>query len=300
MRAIFCGTGWFPIVDAIVERLPAGFSVDKWNGDVPLTEAVRGSQVILASNGRIDAPVIAAAPELMLIQQPAAGVDGIDLEAARARGVPVCNAPGANHVSMAETALFLMMALARRYPLARKGFAAGQLGVPLGREMRGKTLGIIGFGRSGQVLAEIAGGLGMRVVSVASQSSRRDWHTLLGESDVISLHCPLNSKTEGMLDADAFAAMKAGVLIINCARGPIIDRRALEDALESGRAGGVGLDTFWHEPWDPNDPLFQRDDVIVLPHVGGSSEQSFVRIADIVAGNIIRVGRGEEPIHRVA
>lgn len=267
---------------------------------MPLTEAVRGSQVILASNGRIDAPVIAAAPELMLIQQPAAGVDGIDLEAARARGVPVCNAPGANHVSMAETALFLMMALARRYPLARKGFAAGQLGVPLGREMRGKTLGIIGFGRSGQVLAEIAGGLGMRVVSVASQSSRKDWHTLLGESDVISLHCPLNSKTEGMLDADAFAAMKAGVLIINCARGPIIDRRALEDALESGRAGGVGLDTFWHEPWDPNDPLFQRDDVIVLPHVGGSSEQSFVRIADIVAGNIIRVGRGEEPIHRVA
>ena len=267
---------------------------------MPLTEAVRGIDVILASNARIDADVIAAADRVRLIQQPAAGIDGIDIDAARTRGVPVCNAPGTNHVSVAEIALFLMLALARRLPRAQTCLAERRLGVPLGIELRGKPLGIIGMGRSGQALAELAEALGMVVLSVRSTSESAEWRALYTRADVISLHCPLTDKTRGLLDRTSFEMMKPGVLIVNCARGPIIDRPALEAALDSGQVGGAALDTVWHEPWDPGDPLGQRENVIILPHVAGSTAESLGRIADIVCENVVRVERGDEPLHRVA
>ena len=316
VKILFCGTGWLPIVDVIAERLPASFrspsaapgdsattaqspTVEIWNRERPLVDTVGDFDVILPSNAVITADVIAAARDLMLIQQPAAGVDGIDLEAAKARGVPVCNAPGANRISVAETALFLMLALAHRFGEARKCFAHRRLGVPLSIELCGKTLGIIGLGNSGQALAERARGLGMRVLSVRRKSPPGDLATLLAESDVISLHCPLTTETAGMIDEAAFAAMKPGALLVNCARGGLVDRAALDAALDAGALGGVGLDTYWQEPWDPDDPLYNRDNVVVLPHVAGSSEESFARIAEIVCDNIARVARGQPPMHQV-
>jgi phosphoglycerate dehydrogenase-like enzyme len=298
VRVLFCGSGWFPIADAIAERLP-GSSVEIWDRSIPLARSVAGIDVILPSNGRIDAAVIAAAESLVLIQQPASGYDGVDLAAARARDIPVCNAPAANHISVAETAAFLMLALARRAPIAARRFERAEIGEPLGVEMAGKTLGIVGLGRSGAALARIGGGLGMTVRHTTSRSSRDDLIAMLISSDVISIHCPLAPETRGLFDDALLARIKPGALLINCARGPIIDRGALERALDNG-LGGVGLDTFWDEPWDPSDPLYARDDVVTLPHVGGSSVESFARIADIVAANIGRVGRGEEPLHRVA
>jgi phosphoglycerate dehydrogenase-like enzyme len=300
VRVVFCGTGWFPIVDAIQARLPPGVTVEVRDPARPLVEAVRDADILLPSNARINAAAIAAPRRLLLIQQPAVGTEGIDLSAARARGVPVCNAPGTNGQSVAEAALLLILALARRLPRAQKAFAERAIGAPLGFELASKTLGLLGRGRSGSALARIAEAIGMKVISVSSKSSRADLLELASRSDVMSVHCPLTPATRGLVDAEVLGRMPEGALLVNCARGGIVDRRALEDALERGHLGGAGLDVFWEEPWDPGEALYQREDVVVLPHVAGSTEEAFARVADIVAGNIGRVMRGEELLHRIA
>jgi phosphoglycerate dehydrogenase-like enzyme len=300
MRIVFCGTGWFPVVDAIRERLPEGATIRTRDFSIPLADDLADVHVILPSNARMDATAIQRSPHLVLIQQPAAGYEAIDLDAARARGVPVCNAPGANDRAVAEAALFLLLALVRRYPEARRAFDRAAIGAPLGRELDGMTLGLIGLGRTGRRLKHMAEALGMQVLAVQSSSSRDDLDRLLEAADAVSIHCPLDAKTRGLIDARALARMKKGALLINCARGPILDRGAVESALESGHLGGLGLDTFWVEPWDPHDALFQRDDVVTLPHVGGSTVEAFAGIADIVADNVKRVMRGEPLRHRIA
>jgi phosphoglycerate dehydrogenase-like enzyme len=300
VRILFAGSGWRSFVDHVARRLP-GHEVAVWTRRESLAQVVaQGVDVLLPSNAPVDAAVIAAGGDLRLIQQPAAGAENIDVAAARGRGIPVCNAPGANPVSVAEAALLLMLALARRLPRARAAFAAGTIGEPPGIELAGRTLGIVGRGKSGEALAAVAAGIGMQVVSVDSRRSEAEWRALLAAADVVSLHCPLTAATRGLLDDAAFAAMKPGALVVNCARGAVIDRGALERALASGRLGGAGLDVFWDEPWDPADPLYARPDVVVLPHVAGSTEEAFARVADIVGENVERLARGEPLLHQVS
>jgi phosphoglycerate dehydrogenase-like enzyme len=236
--------------------------------------------------------VIAAAPRLVLIQQPAAGHDKIDVAAARARGIPVCNAPGASHVAVAEAALFLLLALARRLPAARAAFERAAIGEPLGIELAGRTLGVIGPGRIGGAVAERARALGMIVRTLGRGASADERTAFFAACDAFSIHCPLTDATRGLVGADAFAAMKPGALVVNVARGAVIDRTALEAALATGRLGGVGLDVVWTEPWDPTDPLFRDPRVVVLPHVAGSTEEAFDRVAAIVWENLDRLRRG--------
>ncbi len=296
---VFCGTGWLPMVDAVRALLPAGASLRVRDYDRPVAEEVADAHVILPSNGRIDAAAIRGARNLRLIQQPAVGVEVVDLEAARACGVPVCNAPGSNADALAQNALLLILALARRLPEARRAFAERRVGVPLGRELTGKVLGVIGLGRSGTRLAAAARALGMEVVAVRSSSSRPELEALLARADFVSLHCPLTSGTRGLLGAAELALMKRDACLVNCARGPIVVREALEEALAEGRLGGAGLDVFWEEPWDPDDPLFAREDVVTLPHIGGSTVEVFARVADLVVENIRRLLAGEELLHRI-
>ena len=296
---VFCGTGWLPMVDAVRERLPDGASLRVRDSHRPMADEVAEAHVILPSNGRIDAESMRGARNLRLIQQPAVGVDMVDLDAAKDCGVPVCNAPGANADALAQNALFLILALARRLPEARRAFAERQVGVPLGRELTGKVLGVIGFGRSGSRLATAAEALGMEVMAVRSSSSRRELETLLSQADFVSLHCPLTPETRGLIGAVELGLMKPDAYLVNCARGPIIEREALEAALADGQLGGVGLDVFWEEPWDPDEPLFAREDVVTLPHVGGSTVEVFARVADLVVENIRRLLAGEELLHRI-
>lgn len=296
---VFCGTGWLPMVDAVRERLPAGTSLRVRDYDRPMADEVEGAHVILPSNGRIDAASIRGATNLRLIQQPAVGVDMVDLEAAKACGVPVCNAPGANADALAQNALLLILALARRLPEARRAFAERRIGVPLGRELTGKVLGLVGMGKSASRVAAAAQALGMEVVAVRSTSGRAEFEALLGRSDFVSLHCPLTPDTRGLMGDPEFRLMKPDACLVNCARGPIIVREALEAALREGRLGGVGLDVFWEEPWDPDDPLFAREDVVTLPHIGGSTVEVFARVADLVVENIRRMVAGEELLHRI-
>jgi len=295
MKLLFCGSGWLPIVERIAARLPAGASLARWDRKTPLVDVIADVDVLLPSNGHIDAAAISAGVRLRLIQQPAAGTEGIDKAAAAARGIPVCNAPGTNHISVAEHALFLLLALARRLPAAQRAFAACEVGTPLGIELAGKTLGIVGLGRSGSALAERARALGMTVIALGRDGDR---DAFFRAADAISLHCPLNDSTRGLVGDAALAAMKPGALLINCARGGVIDRAALLRHLD--KLGGVALDVHWEEPPDPDDPLYAHPHVLGLPHLAGSTEEAFARITDVVIENIGRVTRGEPLLHRVA
>lgn len=299
MQLLFCGSGWLAMVDRIAARLPAGTTIARWDRRQPLTEALAAIDVLLPSNAPITAADLAAAPRLRLIQQPAAGTEGIDLAAAAARGIPVCNAPGANHVAVAECALLLLLALARRVPDAQRAFAAREVGVPLGGELAGKTLGIVGLGRAGRALADRARALGMTVIALGRGATAEQRAAFFAAADAVSLHCPLTAETRGLVDARALAAMRPGALLVNCARGDVIDRPALRAALAEGRLGGVGLDVHWEEPADPADPLYADPRVLALPHVAGSTEESFARIADLVADNCDRLARGVPLAHRV-
>jgi phosphoglycerate dehydrogenase-like enzyme len=300
MRLLFSGSGWLPIVDHIEARLPASASITTWDRSAPLASIVADFDVLLPSNGHITAEVIDAATRLRLIQQPAAGTEGIDLAAARARGIPVCNAPGTNHVAVAEHALFLLLALARRAPVAARTFAAREVGVPLGIELCGRTLGIVGMGRSGTALAERARAMGMTVIGLGRGATAADRTAFFAASDAVSIHCPLNDTTRGLVGAEAFATLRPGALVVNASRGGVIDRDALVAALASDRLGGVALDVHWNEPPDPADPIYADPRVIATPHVAGSTEEAFSRVADLVVGNVGRLERGEPLLHRVA
>ena len=305
MRLLYCGSGWLPIVEQIRARLPevdvpGGAFIDRWDRAAPLASIVGDIDVLLPSNAAITAEVIAAAPRLLLIQQPAAGTDGIDHAAAAARGIPICNAPATNHVSVAEHALFLLLALARRLPLAQRALRERLIGVPLGFELAGKTLGIIGLGRTGAALAERAGALGMKVLALPRGANEPERAVFFAACHAVSIHCPLTPETHGLLGEAAFAALRPGAVVVNCARGDIIDRAALAAALAGGRLGGVALDVHWDEPADPDDPLYADPRVIAMPHVAGSTEEAFARIADVVIDNLGRLARGEPLRCRVA
>lgn len=304
MNLLFCGSGWPDIVDLIAARLDPGDHIRCWDRTRPLVDELAAAppDVLLPSNGHVDAAAIAAAAErgLRLIQQPAAGTDAIDKAAAAARGIPVCNAPGANQTAVAECTLLLLLLCARRWGIARQKFEQAQIGSPLGTELAGAHLVVVGAGRTGKAVASRAEALGMRVTLLDSRTTRAAFLAALATADAVSLHVPLTPATTGLVDAEALNAMPPHALLVNVARGPVIDRVALEDALARGHLGGVGLDVFWQEPWDPRDTLFQDPRVVTLPHVAGSTTQAFDGIAAIVVDNVGRLKRGLQLRHRIA
>ncbi|MBC7976988.1 MAG: dehydrogenase, partial [Myxococcales bacterium] len=140
----------------------------------------------------------------------------------------------------------------------------------------------------------------MTVIELGRGATREERHAFFAASHAITIHCPLTAETRGLIDEAAFAAMRPGTLLVNCARGAVIDRTALANALTTGRLGGVGLDVHWNEPPDPADPIYADPRVVALPHIGGSTAEAFARIADVVVDNVRRLGAGEPLRHRVA
>jgi phosphoglycerate dehydrogenase-like enzyme len=258
----------------------------------PLEEQVANASALIPSMGRVTASVIAAAPRLRLIVQFGAGLEGVDHAAAAARGVAVRNVPGANAQAVGELALFLILALARRLPRHRSSFEARSMGDPVGTELHGKTLGIVGLGASGRVLARAARGLGMDVLAIRASGAAdplaswvggpADLDDLLSRSDVVSLHVPSTPETRGLIDARRLARLRPTAILVNVGRGDLLDLGALGDALRSGRIAGAGLDVYPLEPPDPDDPLFGLPNLVTTPHVGGVTEESLGRIADRV------------------
>jgi phosphoglycerate dehydrogenase-like enzyme len=255
------------------------------------------------------AGMIAAAPRLKLIQKIGVGVNTIDLEAAKQRGIPVCNLPGTNARAVAELTLGLMLSVLRRIPAFDRGLRSGTWTDPALQdginELGGRTVGLVGFGAIPKILTPILGAMGCSVRYYARNrvadaiAEYRDFDRLLAEADIVSLHLPLVPETRRMVDAAALARMKPGSILINTARGGLVDQPALIRALESGRLAGAGLDVFETEPLAPEDPLPALPNVVVTPHIGWLTTGTFDRSFALAAENCHRVASGAPLLHRV-
>ena len=259
----------------------------------------------------VTAAVLDGAPALRLVQKIGVGVNTIDLDAARGRGVAVCNMPGTNTQAVAEMTLLLLLAALRRVAHLDAVTRAGR-GWQLPPEVQdrcgevaGRTVGLVGYGAVPRRLAPMLAAIGARVL-FASRSpkpdavgERRPLDALLRESDVVSLHLPLTAETERLIDAGAIARMKPGSVLINTARGALVDEAALADALGRGHLGAAGLDVFEAEPTPADGPLLRLDNVVVTPHVAWLTEETMERSLAVAAENCRRLGSDEPLLHRV-
>lgn len=273
-----------PIAPEGVEILrSAGFTVDEKPGIAPdelLKVIPEYDAIIVRSATKVTAEVIQAGKNLKVIGRAGVGLDNVDKKAADARGIKVVNTPEATSISVAELALGMMFACARSIPQATASLRAGKWEKKAfhGIELYGKTLGIIGGGRIGSELAKRALALGMKVLvhdlpGVKVQFGEAcDLDRLLKESDFISLHIPKTDKTYHLLNKEAFAKMKKGVIIVNCARGGVIDEAALYEAIQSGIVAMAALDVFEKEPLD-DFKLFSLPQVIGTPHIGAQTKE---------------------------
>jgi len=267
--------------------------------------AARPAAVLMRGNPPFTRRVIESAPQLRIIAKHGAGVDSVDVQAAAQRGVAVMTAGAANADAVAELALALMLALARELPRLDRGVKGGIWERPQyqGREFRGRSVGIVGYGQIGRRVARLAAAFGAKVlihsrsaiVDAGGAEVEPDLEALLRRADILSLHCPLTQETRGMIGAAQLRSMPPGALLVNTARGALVDETALADALRSGHLGGAGLDTFAAEPPDPKHPLFALGNVICTPHVAGATKGSLLRVGTMAATNIVRHLRGETP-----
>jgi D-3-phosphoglycerate dehydrogenase len=260
--------------------------------------------LLVRSETRVTADVLARAPRLRVIGRAGAGVDTIDVEAATARGIVVVNAPGGNAVAAAEHALALVFTLARRVASADASLKRGEWtrSKYVGTELTGKTLGLVGLGRVGSEVGRRALGLEMRVLVydpyVPDEHARRsgyepvELNTLLAEADFVSLHVPLTDATRGLIDAQRLARMRPGSFLINCARGELVDQAALIDALNTGHLAGAGIDVYPQEPVAVDDPLPRHAKVVATPHLGASTVEAQANVASQVAQEVLAVLAG--------
>jgi len=299
-----------------VARLEAELDVELWPEDDPpptavlRAEAARSQGILVNIADRVDAAVLEAAPDLRIVSQMAVGYDNIDVNAATGRGVLVTNTPGVLTEATADMAFALLLAQARRLPEGEKAIRASEWGewkpwFLLGRDLTGKTLGIIGLGAIGMAMARRALGFGMRVVYNSRQRKPdaearlgvewRELPALLSEADYVSLHMALNDETRGMIGAAELARMKRDAVLINTARGGVVDQAALAQALRDGTIGGAGLDVFESEPLAADDPLMGFDNVVVAPHLGSATVETRTRMSDLAVDNLLAFFRGERP-----
>ena len=283
--------------DIIMPAPLAAYSMDKLLALIPQADAV-------IAGGKLPGNVIRAGKKLKIIANYGAGYDGVDIAAAADCGVPVTNIPDTVTNATAELAIGLMLAVSRRIGEmnlrlrkedSRQLFGMGRY---MGDTLQGRTLGVVGYGRIGARVAAVAQALGMRVIAHSRHAvpgvENADLPTLLTTSDVVTLHCPLTEQTRHLLNAAAFAMMKPGALVINTARGGVIDHDALLEALRSGHLGGAGLDVF---PEEPNIPaaLLELDNVVCTPHVGSNTAKTRQDMLEACAAQILDTLSGKRP-----
>lgn len=259
---------------------------------LPAAEAV-----LIRSATKMDAEAIAAAKALRVIARAGVGLDNVDVPAATKAGVMVVNAPTSNITSAAELAVGLMLAAARNIAPANQALKGGawKRSAYGGVELLEKKVGIVGFGRIGQLVAERLKGFGMEILAfdpyVSAQKAGQlgarlvSLDELLAESDFISIHLPKTAETVGLIGAEALTKVKPGVIIVNAARGGILDEAALAEAIAAGRVGGAGLDVFATEPTTQS-PLFEHEKVVVTPHLGASTEEAQEKAGISVAKSV--------------
>ncbi len=273
-----------------------------------VAERLGDCEVAILNKIKMTAAVFDAAPRLRLVCLTATGYDNVDLEAARAHGVAVCNVPGYSTPSVVQVTLATVLSLATHLPAYaeyvrsgdyERGGVANRL-VPVYHELCGKTWGVVGYGSIGRGVAEVARALGCRLLvcrrTPDGSPEACDIDTLCRESDIITLHTPLNDSTKGLISRERIESMKNGVLLVNVARGLVTDEQAVADAVLSGKIGGFGCDVFSAEPFGAEHPfsaLLDRPNVCLTPHMAWGSYEARVRCLDTIAQNITAFLQGQ-------
>jgi len=266
-------------------------------------ERARGAQILFTNKTVLDAATIAALPDLRAILVLATGYNVVDLQAAAGRGIPVCNVPGYSPPSVAQHVLAVVLELFSHVSQHARAVAAGRWGAqpdfcfwdaPV-VELEGKTFGVVGFGAIGQKVASLAHAFGMKVLAHVPRPKPAPGYepfafASLGElfaaSDVVSLNCPLTADNESMVDARLLSLMKPTAVLVNTARGQLVDEAALAAALQAGRLGGAAHDVVRVEPIRPDNPLLAAPNCLITPHVAWASRESRARLMDIAAANL--------------
>jgi len=304
-----------PIVLIAEELSPAtlavlgdGFEIQQCDGSSRaelLPALANANAVLVRSATKMDAEAIAAAPNLKIIARAGVGLDNVDVPAATAAGVLVVNAPTSNIVSAAELAVSLLLAVARNVVPANLALKNGQWKRSQfgGVELQGKTVGIIGMGKIGMLVAQRLAGFDMKFVaydpyvltapSGGPEIKMVSLEQLLADSDFVTIHIPKTPETQGLIDAAALAKMKSTAFVINAARGGVLDETALFDALKSGKIAGAGLDVYASEPCTDS-PLFGLDNVVATPHLGASTEEAQEKAGVAVAESVVAAFAGNE------
>ena len=283
-----------------LDRLAQAHEVDVWPEPEPpsperLRAGAREADALLTLlTDVVDGELLDLAPSLRAIANYAVGTDNIDLDAATEHGIPVGNTPDVLTETTADLAWALLMAGARRLGEGERAVRAGdwpewQPGAFLGTDVHGATLGIVGYGRIGRAVARRAGGFGMTVVDTKAAALDE----VLRRSDFVSLHTPLTPETRGMIGARELELMKPDAILVNTARGPIVDTGALVDALHAGRIRGAALDVTDPEPLPADHPLLDAPGVIVVPHIGSASEATRAAMGDMAVDNLLAALAGE-------
>ncbi|HYL97527.1 MAG TPA: phosphoglycerate dehydrogenase [Blastocatellia bacterium] len=283
-------------------RAASGIAVDErpdLSGDELIRVIGDYDGLVVRSKSQVTGAVLDAGKKLKVVARAGTGVDNVDVATATRRGIIVMNAADGNTVTTAEHAVAMLMALARQIPQATASMKAGKWEKKrfLGTELMGKTLGVVGVGKIGRAVAQRATGIGMSVIGfdpyfTGEAASKLGIEMLpldelLPRADFITVHTPLTEETRGIIGREAFKKMKDGVRVINCARGGLVDEKALAEAMKSGKVAGAALDVFEQEPPPKDNPLLGLDEVIVTPHLGASTEEAQISVANIVAEQLI-------------
>ncbi len=309
------------VTRALPERglnlIKTAFEAEVWQNYAPppkqvlMEKAADADALVTLLSDRIDAEVFDDAPKLKIVAQIAVGFDNVDLQEATKRGIYVTNTPDVLTETTADFAWALLMAVARRVAEADRYVRSGKWTVAwhpnmlAGRDVYGAKLGIVGAGRIGQAMAERASGFHMKILYYNPSprpemertlgAKRVELNNLLQESDFISIHVPLTKQTFHLIDAEKLQLMKPTAYLINNSRGPVVDEKALYEALHASKIAGAALDVFEQEPTPTDNPLLGLENVVVAPHISSASIETRARMAEMVAENLLAFFRGEKP-----
>lgn len=276
-------------------------------------DSLKGYDILIPTMCTVTREMMESGDRLKLIQQCGSGLEGVDIPAARDLNIFVANVPtdlSGNAGSVAELGIYMLIGLSRDMRGMAKSLVNRKMGEPQGRALGGKTVGLVGLGGIGQALIKRLKTFDVRLIAIKRNNPEKamkmhdlewvgapgDLPELLGRSDYVMLCLPVTTETRHLMNHETFPHMKQGAFLINLARGGLVDRDALEDALATGRIAGAGLDVFWEEPPDPNDPIFAYN-VLATPHIGGSTDVSMQGIVKAVAENIRRIENNQKPLH---
>ena len=292
-------------VAALAARFDVRYAPTLVDRPADLASEVRDADALIVRNRtRVDAALLAHAARLRVVGRLGVGLDNIDVDACRGRNVTVIPASGANARAVAEYVIATALVLLRGAFASTRAVAAGawpRAALSQGRELAGRTIGLVGFGGIGRLTGGLARAMGMQAIgfdpNVPSASSiwsdestpPRSLPALLAEADVVSLHVPLTADTRHLIDAERIAAMKPDAILINTARGGVVDERALAEALRAGRIAGAALDVFEHEPLGAQTPLADCPNLLLTPHIAGVTRESNTRVSALIAARVAEV-----------